>query len=254
MILQKLPWACILLQTEKTTLLIDPLGETTSPGNPAGAWMGAPGEPIVPLSDVPGVAGVLITHVHPDHFDPAAILGAYGADIPLLLPEESADVARKAGFRHVRGMSVGGVYRIGEAAITATYAVDGFGTPQVAWIVEGNGKKVIHCGDTLWHGYWWKIARLYGPFHAACLPVNGPILEVPGLARQSRVEAAMSPEQAVEAAYLLEADKMVPMHYGTFHNPPCYRETDNVVERVLARAQERSLDVRIMKTGERLIL
>jgi L-ascorbate metabolism protein UlaG (beta-lactamase superfamily) len=190
MILHKLPWAGILLQHEKTRLVIDPLGDTTPPENPSGrALLGVPGEPYVPLTDIPDVAAVLITHVHPDHFDPVSILEAYGADIPLLLPEESVSIAAKAGFTKVHGMRAGDTFEFDGSIVTATYAVDGFGTPQVAWIVEAGGKKVLHSGDTLWHGFWWRMI-----------------------------------------------------------------ETDNIVDRLLARARERSLAVQILKTGEELAL
>ena len=98
----------------------------------------------------------------------------------------------------------------------------------------------------------WMIARKYGPIDIACLPVNGPLLQVPGLDRQSETEAVMSPEQAVDAAYLLGVKAMVPIHFGTFHNPPFYIETHEVVQRLLAAGEKRTVDVRILKSGEAL--
>lgn len=169
-----------------------------------------------------------------------------------MLPEESVEVAQKAGFTQVVGMRVGSQHQHGEVTVIATHSVDGFGTPQVAWLIEAEEQKVLHCGDTLWHGFWWIIARKYGPIDIACLPVNGPLLQVPGLDRQSEIEAVMSPEQAVDAAYLLGVKAMVPIHFGTFHNPPFYIETHEVVQRLLAAGEKRTVDVRILKSGEAL--
>ncbi|SMO60206.1 MBL fold metallo-hydrolase [Melghirimyces algeriensis] len=251
--LQKLPWAGILLQTKQMSFLIDPLGNPATSDRSAGqTLLGTPREPIVPLSDIQNVSSILITHIHPDHFEPTSILEAFGADIPLFMPEESVHVAEKAGFSNVIGMQTGKSIQQDHVVITATYSVDGFGTPQIAWIVEADGRKIIHCGDTLWHGYWWKIRQMHGPIDVACLPVNAPVLKVSGLDKQSAIEAAMSPEQAVEAAYLLDVNTMIPIHFGTFHNPPYYIETDNLIDRLLSRSRQYSLDVRMMKTGERL--
>ncbi|WP_134686957.1 MBL fold metallo-hydrolase [Brevibacillus migulae] len=246
MILHKLPWAGVLLETEHAQLLIDPLGDAA----PNVTLTGTPLEPLADLSQYPDVSLILVTHVHPDHFDPTSLQKAYGADILLLLPEESVGVAQKAGFTQVVGMRVGEQFQHGEITVTATHSVDGFGTPQVAWLVEADGKKVIHCGDTLWHGFWWGIARKHGPIEIACLPVNSPLLEVPGLDRQSEVEAVLSPEQAVDAAYLLGVKAMIPIHFGTFHNPPFYIETQDLAQRLLAAGEKRAVEVRMLNSGE----
>ncbi len=246
MILKKLPWAGVLLETKTCKVLIDPLGSEAA----SHEVMGMPLEELPDLANFSEVSLILITHVHPDHFDPQSIREAFGPDIPILLPEESADFARKAGFSRVVGMGVGSRYAHGEVVVVATHTVDGFGTPQVAWLVEADGQKIIHCGDTLWHGYWWKIVKQHGPINAACLPVNGPVLQYPGLHKQSEREAAMSPEQAVEAAYLLDVKTLVPIHYGTYHNPPYYIEAEQVVERVMAAAEKRGVEVCLLKSGE----
>lgn len=255
MLLKKLPWAGVLVQSGDATLLIDPLGDAPPLERlSAGPNLGPPAEPVIPLTELPPADAVLVTHVHPDHFAPQSILAAYGNEIPLLLPAESVSTAQKAGFANAVGMSVGERFQHGSATVTAAHSVDGFGTAQVAWIVEAEGRKIIHCGDTLWHGYWWKIARLYGPIDVACLPINAPTLEVPGLPRQSALPAAMSPEEAVEAAWLLGAKKLVPIHYGTFHNPPHYVETPDAVQRLRARAAERNVAVAVLGTGDVLDL
>jgi len=227
-------------------LLIDPLGGTS----PALIQtMGTPREPLIPLTGI-SASAILVTHIHPDHFDPSSIRMSYGDEIPIYVPLESAPYVGKSGLKNVHGMSVGDTIVQGTVTITATFSVDGFGFPQVAWIVEGKGKKLIHCGDTMRHGYWWKIAGSYGPFDIACLPINGAVLEVPGLSVQSALPACLTPEEAVHAAAILKAGKLVPIHYHTFHQPPVYIETPDALDRLLASAGDYAIDVRILQPGD----
>ncbi len=60
--------------------------------------------------------------------------------------------------------------------------------------------RVIHTGDTLLHGYWWKIAHEYGPFDHAFLPINGALVDLPFLQPPREHEAVMTPEEAVRGA------------------------------------------------------
>jgi L-ascorbate metabolism protein UlaG (beta-lactamase superfamily) len=132
--------------------------------------------------------------------------------------------------------------------------VDGIGDPQVAWIVSAGGRTIIHCGDTLWHGYWWKIKQEHGPFDAAFLPVNGPLVEFPHLQPPSRQPIVMSPEQAVSAAMVLEATYMVPIHYELVNNPPIYSPARDIKERVDQSAQEHHVTVKWLDAKETLTL
>ncbi len=58
----------------------------------------------------------------------------------------------------------------GPFTTAAVPAVDGIGDPQVSWAVEAGGKRVIHLGDSVFHGYWWRAAHRYGPFDAVLPP------------------------------------------------------------------------------------
>ena len=67
----------------------------------------------------------------------------------------------------------------GPFTLTALPAVDGIGDPQVSWLVEADGVRILHLGDTTFHGYWWRMARRHGPFDVVLVPVNGAVLELP---------------------------------------------------------------------------
>ena len=80
---------------------------------------------------------------------------------------ETAGARRQGDARSGRGS------RSGRSAITALPAVDGLGDPQVSWLVEAEGQRVLHLGDTIFHGYWWRMARRHGPFDLVFAPING---------------------------------------------------------------------------------
>ncbi|MDQ0339799.1 L-ascorbate metabolism protein UlaG (beta-lactamase superfamily) [Caldalkalibacillus uzonensis] len=255
MIITKLNWAGVLVQVNETTILIDPLGDTVqNQGKPLVAQFGAPQEDIIPLTSLPRPDAILITHAHSDHFSPKTLLDTFGAEVPVFMPHDSLAMAGKAGFTKLKGLSVGETAAVGSVTVSATYSIDGFGSPQVAWIVEGEGKKIIHCGDTLWHGYWLNIAHKYGSFDVAFLPINAAILEIPGLPKQSQLPACMGPEEAVEAAYLLGVKSLIPIHYNTFHNPPYYIETENALARMHERAVTRGVGTRVLQPAETIEL
>ncbi|QMV44688.1 MBL fold metallo-hydrolase [Cohnella cholangitidis] len=246
MIIQKLPWAGIRVQTAKTNIAIDPLFHFPSKYN-------EPHEPFFPLNDFGPVDAVLITHHHADHFDPEAIADYYGRDIPVYFPKESLDFAKNSALTNIHEASIGDTFAIGDITATATYSVDGVGDPQIAWVVEGDGKRIIHCGDTLWHGYWWKIAKAYGPFDAACLPVNAAVIEFPGMTPSGQ-PITLSPEQAVSAANVLSATTLVPIHHTAIHHPPIYTETPDIWARLAAAAAIKELRLTILKSKETLTL
>jgi L-ascorbate metabolism protein UlaG (beta-lactamase superfamily) len=112
---------------------------------------------------------------------------------------------------------------------------------------------LIHCGDTLWHGHWWRITKRQGPFDAAFLCINGARVRFPGIT-PSEIEADLTPEQAAAAAFILGARLAVPIHYGTFNISPNYDETANPEGRFIAAAAARDVDVRLLAPGERLEL
>jgi L-ascorbate metabolism protein UlaG (beta-lactamase superfamily) len=246
MIIQKLPWAGIRVQGDTTNVVIDPLFHFPSKFN-------LPHETFYPLHEFGPVDAVLITHHHGDHFDPEAISAFYGDDIPVYFPKESAELARETSLNNIHEAALGESFSIGDLTIIATYSVDGIGDPQVAWIVESSEKKLIHCGDTLWHGYWWKIAKTYGPFDAACLPVNAAVLELPGMTPSGQ-PITLSPEQAVSAATVLGASTLVPIHYTAIHHPPLYTETPNILVRLQAANADNKLNMAILASKETLSL
>ncbi len=236
---QRLAWAGIRLQLEKDALFIDPL---ITPD----VWGPVLPDAMVPVSEVEGQRFALITHRHPDHFDRNAVRSALGETGVLVCGPGTAAFASSNGFR-VREAALYEPILLGDFTATAVPASDGYGDPQVSWVVSGGGRRIIHCGDTLWHGAWWHIGRQLGPFDAAFLPINGarfgwrkPVSDVP---------AVLTSEQAVAAAVVLDARLIVPIHYG-IKGADAYEEQPDPEGSLRTAARRRNIAVEVVRPGE----
>lgn len=244
----KLSWAGIMIEHESTTILIDPLGGMNEELEQV---VGKPCEAILAFDSLPEVDAILVTHIHHDHFDPRSIVKRYGKDVPIYAPSLIRTEIMKKGFSQVTGFHIGDHGKVGSLEITAVESMDGFGFPQIAWLVNDGSQKLLHAGDTLWHGYWWNLARKFGPIDIACLPINGAVLTLPPHYASTTQEACMTPEQAVEASHILNVSTLIPIHYGTFHEPPLYKESEHVLDRLRAAARLRNITISILKPLER---
>ncbi|ALU95994.1 MULTISPECIES: MBL fold metallo-hydrolase [Streptomyces] len=167
----------------------------------------------------------LVTHLHRDHTDASALAKVLAPGAPVLRPAPGhgddvdnvttllAESELTAHGLAATVVDVWSVHEIGPFHVTAVPAVDGLGDPQVNWVVEADGQRLFHGGDTMFHGSWWLIARRFSPIDAAFLPANGPVVDAPHLQPPSPVLAALDPGQAAAAAEILDARYVVPIHY-----------------------------------------
>jgi L-ascorbate metabolism protein UlaG (beta-lactamase superfamily) len=261
-----LGWAGVELEADGATVVIDPLADP-------GATFAALGDEALSRVELPAVVPAearrtavagLVSHLHRDHADARALAAALapGAVVHEPLwpggePFENLALAQAAAELEQAGLSRRDVAvwertEIGPFAITALPAVDGLGDPQVSWLVEAEGQRALHLGDTIFHGYWWRMARRHGPFDLVLAPINGAAVNFPHLQPPSPLAAAMEPEQAALAAELLGARAVVPIHYGGFAVEPWYRPVEDELTRFETAAAARSYLTRVLETGETL--
>jgi L-ascorbate metabolism protein UlaG (beta-lactamase superfamily) len=245
MYIQRLSWAGLQVTVGATSVFIDPIGTTVANNL---------GQPDVPLAAQVPSRFALLTHAHPDHYDPVALQAILGNQGRVITHQSITGLVAKPGL-HVQGVQLYEPvlleWQTAELVATAVPAVDGWGVSQVSWIVEGDGARIIHCGDTLWHGHWWDIARQYGPFDMAFLPING-VIYTRGRFIGSDIPATLTPEQAATAAHLLGAKVVCPIHYGRINDPQHYVETPDAEARFLAAVAQRKGTVRLLAPGEKL--
>jgi L-ascorbate metabolism protein UlaG (beta-lactamase superfamily) len=254
-----LGWAGVEVEADGFTLVIDPLAD------PAGvfAWQRDADVDLPPVADAsPGraVAG-LVSHLHRDHTDASALSAALGdgAAVHHPVPTEDGNLALAQAEHELTGahlpreaVATWESFEAGPFRCTALPAVDGLGDPQVSWLVEADGHRVLHLGDTVFHGGWWQMARRAGPFDVVFAPVNGAVVDFPHQQPPSPLPAAMEPEQAALAGELLGADVVVPMNFGGFAFEPHYRPIPDALERFERAARGRDYRAAPLEPGESL--
>ncbi|TCS13693.1 MBL fold metallo-hydrolase [Caulobacter sp. BK020] len=238
--IQRLAWAGLKLALPGATLGVDLLADPS-------VWGTALSDPLPDLGDFEGDRYALITHRHSDHFDAKAVAKALGDQGLLLYPANLGAIVAP-GVSRIRSAPLWEPQMLGGAFVaTAVPAVDGYGDPQASWVISGGGRRILHAGDTLWHGAWWQIGRQFGPFDAVFLPINGARFAWREPAAE--VSSVMTPDQAVAAAKILGAKTLVPIHYGV-HGADGYEELSDALQRTRTEGARRGVAVQALKPGE----
>ncbi|ASJ05911.1 metal-dependent hydrolase [Thermococcus pacificus] len=181
---------------------------------------------------------ILVTHAHGDHIgDAVAIAQRTGAKIVAMYDVANYLVENNSGITTI-GMNYGptkvdgvkivqvpawhsssdGKYSIGNAC---------------GYIIEIDGVKIYHAGDTFVFSDMALFNELYGPIDVALLPIGGHF--------------TMGPREAAKAVELLKPRKVIPMHYNTW--PPIAQDPEEFKRLVGDKAE-----VVILEPGESLEL
>jgi L-ascorbate metabolism protein UlaG (beta-lactamase superfamily) len=252
--IRRLGWAGLELEADGQIALVDLLQQTSWIEGFVGA----------PRTDLPAPTRpadlALVTHLHADHADPASLKQALKPGAPVLRPapatgdglENAALELAETGLAELetRVVEPWETVEIGPFRISAIPAADGTGDPQVSWIVAAAGTTLIHCGDTLFHGWWWRAAMRFGPVDIAFLPVNGAVVDFPHRQPASGLPAAMTPRDAAAAARALGVREAIPIHYDTFHSPPLYDAPGGAADAFVEAATAAGVSARIVEPGE----
>ena len=246
---QRLKWAGLRLETAGRVILIDPVE------NFAAFAMGAATSQVektgISVSGATTQADyILLTHLHPDHYDPQLIRDCLRPEGLVLCPDAVAEVLRADGLDRVVGVALGQEFGHGPLRITAEYALDGFGDPQCSWVIEDGARRILHGGDTLWHNQFWRLGSRYQSFDAVFLPINGAVAHLPQLAF-SPVPDTLTPLQAVSAAQLMHARQLIPIHYG-LHIPGNYEEYPAALAETQRLAAEMGVLLSVLDNGQEL--
>lgn len=181
---------------------------------------------------------ILLTHGHADHYgDTEEIAGRSGATVV-----SSAEIATYVGKKGLKGhgMNVGGGFEFPFGRVTFTPAwhsnslPDGtYGGMPMGLILEAEGKRVYHAGDTALFSDMQLLAR--GGIDLAFLPIGDNF--------------TMGPPDALGAIKFLKPKRVVPMHYNTF---PVIEQDAEAFKR--SAENETDAEVVVLKPGERLTL
>jgi L-ascorbate metabolism protein UlaG (beta-lactamase superfamily) len=237
--LQRLSWAGLKVESNGQVLLIDAVqnyqrGASIGPENPFQFVQNT-------RADV-----VLITHLHSDHYDPEAIRAVLKAEGSFIVSEQIATEVGNDGFAPL-ALALNKPHQIGNFTITAVFAMDGVGDKQVSWVIEADGRRILHGGDTMWHNQFWQLGKTWRHFDAVFLPVNGAVVNIPRVA-PSPVPITLTPIQAITVTRLLNADVLVPIHYG-FHKEGMYHQFPQMEEDLGRQAEAQNVKVQWVEPG-----
>lgn len=187
---------------------------------------------------------LLITHGHFDHLQDAVDLARrHEPEIACIF--EIAQWLESKGLSNTNGMNKGGSQQISDVLVTLVNAhhssgiLDDQGTvinggEAAGFVIQfENGFCVYHAGDTCVFGDMKIIAEIYQP-EVIFLPIGGLY--------------TMDPKEAAYACRLMNAKKVVPMHYGTF---PVLTGTP---EQLRELTSDLGTEVLAVKPGETLTL
>jgi L-ascorbate metabolism protein UlaG (beta-lactamase superfamily) len=167
--------ATFILRLDGTAILVDPML------NPAGAVEPVPQTPNPrrnPLVDLPfddaalrrllaGVGGVLVTHLHRDHWDPRAV-ELLARDLPIFCQPEDEARIRADGFAQVQ--PIGEAYEWRGVRFTRTAGQHGTGeigrrmAPVSGFVLERAASPTLYiAGDTIWCPEVEEVLRRHRP-------------------------------------------------------------------------------------------
>jgi L-ascorbate metabolism protein UlaG (beta-lactamase superfamily) len=170
------------------------------------AWLDAPTFP-ESERDIERIDVLALTHGHGDHAGSAVDLAKRHSP-QVVAMNELAGWLGSQGVENATGFNKGGTVEVDGVRITMTDARHSGGGPDGSYVgeaaglvVELDGKRIYHAGDTCVFGDMELIGRLYEP-DVAILPIGDHF--------------TMGPREAALALELLGTKRCIPCHYGTF--------------------------------------
>ena len=257
----RLTWighASFLLQLDSRNLLFDPIfSKRASPFQRIGPARLVPAA--LNVSELPPIDAVLISHDHYDHLDEPSVRALdarFGDELKWITPLVYRGWFGKLGIETVVELDWWQTAMLGDLTITATPAQHwtrrgprSFERLWCSFMVEGTKRRVYFGADSGYCPGFREIGDRFGSCDVAIMPIGA--YEPRWFMRPTH----MNPEEAVQCCLDLNAEFMVPMHWGTF------RLTDEDMleppQRTRTAWQAARLPddrLRILRHGETLIL
>lgn len=183
--------------------------------------------PPVPAEQVRGVDAFLGTHDHLDHIDHDAwrIWAKTCPEAKFVFPSPHAASVLQDGIGPDRqlGMNVSASVTVGDITVRAIAAAHEFLSqdpvtglyPNLQYILEGNGLRIHHAGDTLRYEGMLPSLQAFGPIDASLLPINGR----DAVRYRGNCIGNMTYQESVDLAGELKPALVIPGHWDMFaHN------------------------------------
>jgi L-ascorbate metabolism protein UlaG (beta-lactamase superfamily) len=208
----------LLLQLAGMNLLTDPIwSERASPF----AWAGPRRRrrPGVAFEDLPPIDGVLISHNHYDHMDLPTLRRLEARErLAFVLPVRAGAPLHKRGIGPLQELDWGESLTVGQCTVhclpsfhfSSRWLSDRNRTLWCGYWIECQGRRVYFAGDTAFGDHFSWIRERHGAPEIALLPIGAyeP--------RWFMSPVHMGPDQALRAHQILDAERSIAIHHGTF--------------------------------------
>lgn len=209
--------ATLLVQMDGVNILTDPIwSERCSPVRFAGPKRHR--NPGIRFEDLPPIDAVLVSHNHYDHLDLATLRRLSASRI--YTPLGNSALMRRKGIGNAADLEWWQEAALSDRVkITLTpgqhFCARGISDrDRTLWggfVISGPSGHVYFAGDTGWGDHFAEIGRRFQPMRAALLPIGAY------LPRWFMRPVHISPHEAVDAHFALNARTSIAMHFATFH-------------------------------------
>jgi L-ascorbate metabolism protein UlaG (beta-lactamase superfamily) len=212
--------ATILLQMRGGNILTDPIwSERASPLSWIGPRRVRP--PGIRFEDLPPIHAVVISHNHYDHLDIPTLIRLRDTHDPLFIVQlGNKPLLTQQGFNKVVELDW-----LDKTAVTPRISIHSvpsqhfssrgfFDSNMTLWggyVIDGPAGNVYFAGDTGMGPHFDDIRKHFSPIRLALLPIGAFRPE------WFMKEAHMSPSEAIDAHFRLQAHTSMAIHFGTFH-------------------------------------
>jgi L-ascorbate metabolism protein UlaG (beta-lactamase superfamily) len=206
----------------------------------------------IALTEFPRIDAVMISHDHPDHLDMHTIqyLSSKGSQffVPLgvgaHLDEWEVPEHQITELDWWESAETGGLTIVCTPAqhYSSREIFDYKATLWSSWSVIGPKHRVFYSGDSGFADHFQQIGDRLGPFDLGIIKIGqyGP--------GASWIYSHMNPEDAVKAHLAVQADRMLPVSWGTFNI--AFHDWDEPIKRAVKAANAQNVDLVTPRVGE----
>lgn len=239
-----------LLQIDGQNILLDPmLSEVASPYT----WLGTSRfTSTLPISaeQLPTIDAVIISHDHYDHLDYPTIMkiknkvGQFYTPLGVGTHLERWGIDKSTIHELDWWQEVQHENLLFRCTPSQHFSGRNINTSNstlwASWVIQSAGLNIFFSGDSGYGKHFKAIGDKYGPFDYAMLEC--------GQYNEKWANIHMFPEQTAQAGADLQAKQIMPMHWASFRL--AMHDWTDPVERVLAKAKELNIPIRVPKIGE----